>query len=177
MNEKLKLGLIGLALVLGIYNIISTSNLESSVNERIDGIIAMKQNTKNNVAPSQIQPQNKVPQSNTQTPTGPTTSIKFDKEVHDFGKVDVNTDNPYSFTFKNTGKEPLIITNAKGSCGCTVPNWPKDPIMPGQTGQIDVVYKPNKGQAGKPQQKTITITANTKPTNTIVSIKATVNPE
>lgn len=178
MDNKIALGLAGLALVIGGYSLVKTNSLESSINERIDGIIALK--STNNAAstnPVNIQPSKSTPQSNTQATAGPSTSVRFDREIHDFGNVDVNTDNPYSFVFTNTGKEPLLITNAKGSCGCTVPSWPKDPIMPGATGKIDVVYRPNKGQAGKPQEKTVTVTANTEPKNTVVRIKAMVNPE
>lgn len=185
MNEKVKLALIGLALVVGIYGVIKSSTVEANLNERIDGILALQQNSSqnnvvtpvvNNINPTQNTQAN-TPQSNTQTPTGPSTSIRFNEEVHDFGNVDVNTDNPHSFVFTNTGKEPLLITNAKGSCGCTVPSWPKDPIMPGAIGKIDVVFKPSKGQAGMPQEKTVTITANTEPVNTVVRVKAMVNPE
>ena len=103
----------------------------------------------------------------------PKTSIKFNKDSHDFGNIEQDTENKYSFTFTNTGNEPLKIKNAKGSCGCTVPNYPKEPIMPGKTGQIDVVYKPAK-QKGN-QSKTVTVSANTNPENTILRISANVN--
>ena len=105
-------------------------------------------------------------------PARPATSIKFKEELHDFGSVPQDSENAFSFEFTNTGVEPLVIENAKGSCGCTVPNYPKEPVMPGQTATIDVVYKPGK-QVG-PQQKTVTITANTDPKNTVVKIKADV---
>ena len=60
--------------------------------------------------------------------------ISFDKETHDFGTIDYAGNGTYEFKFKNTGKEPLIITDAKGSCGCTVPTYPKNvPIKPGET--------------------------------------------
>ncbi len=103
----------------------------------------------------------------------PKTSIKFNKDSHDFGNIEQDTENKYSFTFTNTGNEPLKIKNAKGSCGCTVPNYPKEPIMPGKTGQIDVVYKPAK-QKGN-QNKNVTVSANTNPENTILRISANVN--
>jgi hypothetical protein len=180
MNENIKLGLIGLAIVIGAYSIVKTNSLETELNDRIDGILVAKQansGTTSITPPVNIQGQKTTPQSNQQTPVGPTTSVRFNEEVHNFGNVDVNTDNPYSFIFTNTGTEPLLITNAKGSCGCTVPSWPKDPIMPGATGKIDVVFRPSKGQAGKPQEKTVTVTANTEPVNTVVRIKAMVNPE
>lgn len=107
-----------------------------------------------------------------QEPSRPATSIKFKEETHDFGNVAQDTENAFSFEFTNTGLEPLVIENAKGSCGCTVPNYPKEPIMPGQSATIDVVYKPGKQQG--PQTKTVTVTANTEPKNTVVKITANV---
>ena len=105
----------------------------------------------------------------------PKTNIKFANDLHEFGKVDVNSENKYSFTFINSGNEPLKISNAKGSCGCTVPNWPKEPILPGKSGDIEVVFRPSKGQAGSKQTKTVTVSANTSPENTILKITAFVN--
>ncbi len=103
------------------------------------------------------------------------TAVKFVKEEHDFGKVISTSENTYKFAFTNTGNEPLIIENAQGSCGCTVPEYPKAPIPPGGTGEIKVVYKPN-GQSGA-QQKTVTVTANTEPNQTVLRIKADVTPD
>lgn len=101
------------------------------------------------------------------------TSIKFATMSHDFGTIMQDTENPTVFEFTNTGDQPLIIENAKGSCGCTVPNYPKEPIPPGGTGTIDVVYKPGK-QEGE-QSKTVTVTANTSPSKqTILNIRANV---
>ena len=105
----------------------------------------------------------------------PKTSIKFSNDIHDFGSVDINTENKYSFTFSNTGTEPLKISNARGSCGCTVPKWPKEPIMPGQSSLIEVIFRPSKGQAGTKQTKTVTVTSNTDPENTVLKISALVN--
>jgi len=177
MNNNITLGVAGLALALGIYNTTQVSNLDTKIEEKVFITPASPIVNNNGVTKAKpIEIPNNTPQSKTQELKGPSTSMKFGKEIHDFGTLDVNTDNPYSFVFTNTGKEPLLITNARGSCGCTVPSWPKDPIMPGKTGKIDVVYRPSKGQAGKPQEKTVTITANTEPTNTVVRIKAVINP-
>ena len=173
-NSKIALGIASLALILGIYSVMQISNLDYKIDNKV--FIAPSTTPSHVTKAVNLDAAKNTPQSNSQAPKGPTTSIRFNKEIHDFGTVDVNTDNPYSFIFTNTGKEPLLITNARGSCGCTVPSWPKDPIMPGQTGKIDVVYRPSKGQAGKPQEKTVTITANTEPANTVVRIKAKVNP-
>ncbi|MES2560698.1 MAG: DUF1573 domain-containing protein [Bacteroidota bacterium] len=66
--------------------------------------------------------------------------ITFDKETHDFGAIVQNNPATYTFVFKNTGKEPLIITNAAASCGCTTPEWTKEPIMPGKKGFVKATY-------------------------------------
>ncbi|HLW30254.1 MAG TPA: DUF1573 domain-containing protein [Brumimicrobium sp.] len=66
--------------------------------------------------------------------------IEFKKETHDYGTIDQYADGTCEFTFTNTGNEPLVISNAKGSCGCTVPSWPREPIAPGETGTIKVKY-------------------------------------
>jgi len=93
--------------------------------------------------------------------TTPTTSIKFENDVFDFGKIVVGEKINHSFKFKNTGKIPLIISNAVASCGCTVPDWPKLPIKPNESAKIDIVFN-TVGKMGL-QDKTITITANTQP--------------
>lgn len=105
-------------------------------------------------------------------PTGPTTTIKFAEQEYNFGKIKSGEEAEHEYTFTNTGSEPLVISNAKGSCGCTVPQWPKEPIPPGGTGKIKVVFD-SKGKSG-PQTKTVTITANTDPPNTIIYIKGEV---
>lgn len=66
--------------------------------------------------------------------------ISFDKETHDYGTFYVNGDGNCVFTFTNTGNEPLILSNVKAGCGCTVPDWPKEPILPGKSSTIKVKY-------------------------------------
>jgi hypothetical protein len=80
--------------------------------------------------------------------------IAFDTEVIDYGTIEHNADGNRVFKFKNTGKEPLIITNCTGSCGCTVPTWPKEPIKPGASGEIKVKY--DTGRVGA-FEKTVTV--------------------
>ena len=109
-----------------------------------------------------------------QLSSGPKTTVKFDNYEHDFGNIAQNSNNKFVYAFTNTGKEPLIITKAKGSCGCTVPRWPKEPIAPGEKGEIEIIYKPGKQK--NRQSKTITITANTEPEKTILRVKANVIP-
>jgi len=104
-------------------------------------------------------------------PEPPKTSMVFAEEIFEFGNIKQNsTNNKHLFKFTNTGDKPLIIENAKGSCGCTVPQWPKEPIPPGGTGEIVVDYKPGK-QKGT-QRKTVTVTANTEPKDTRIVISA-----
>lgn len=110
-----------------------------------------------------------------EVPTGPTTSIAFEHTDFDFGVVDDGEKVRHTYKFKNTGNEPLIISSAKGSCGCTVPQWPKDPIAPGESGQIDVEFD-SKGKPGK-QTKRVTVTANTVPAQTFLNITGTVNKD
>jgi hypothetical protein len=98
--------------------------------------------------------------------------MNFGSYEHDFGNIKQDTENKHVFSFTNTGKEPLIIESAQGSCGCTVPNYPKEPIPPGGQGTIEVVYKPGKQENA--QQKTVTVVANTEPKQTTLRIKANV---
>jgi hypothetical protein len=103
------------------------------------------------------------------------TKIKFKKMVHDFGRMKEGEKREFDFEFTNTGKEDLIIEDCKGSCGCTVPEWPKDPIKPGQSAAINVKFDSTKKE--KDQEKSVTITANTEPEiTTVIKIKAYVEP-
>ncbi len=83
--------------------------------------------------------------------------IEFSKESHDYGSIKYDGDPYCTFEFKNTGNEPLIISNAKGSCGCTVPEWSKEPIAPGATGSIRVKYDTKRPG---PINKSVTIDSN-----------------
>lgn len=127
----------------------------------------MQQNGMMQPSPMVQNPEPAAPQ-----PTGPPTSISFKKMEHDFGTVKQNSENTYEFSFTNSGNNPLVITDAKGSCGCTVPEYPKEPIAPGASSKIKVVYSPGS-QEGE-QNKNVTITANTEPQQTVISIKAKV---
>ena len=109
------------------------------------------------------------------TPANPNApEISFESEVVDYGTIEHNADGNREFKFKNTGKEPLIITNAVGSCGCTVPTWPKEPIKPGATAVLKVKYATDRvGQF----EKTITVTSNAKTASKVLKIKGTVKPD
>ena len=89
--------------------------------------------------------------SNGQTSTNETAPVMtFEKTLHDYGTIKKSSDGSYDFVFTNTGKEPLILSKPRSNCGCTVPDWPQQPIMPGQTSQIKVTYNTNiVGQINK----------------------------
>ncbi len=98
------------------------------------------------------------------------TTVQFSETEFDFGKMKQGDQVEHIFKFTNTGNEPLIIEDAKGSCGCTVPSYPKEPIAPGATGEILVKF--NSAGKSNNQQKTVTLTANTNPLTTVLTIKA-----
>lgn len=102
--------------------------------------------------------------------------ITFEKTEHDFGKINEGDGRVTTiFTFKNEGMSALVLSNVKASCGCTTPNWPKEPINPGETGQITVTYNPN-GRPGR-FQKSITVTSNASEPTLRLSIKGEVIPK
>lgn len=109
----------------------------------------------------------------TNQPVANPTSMAFNELAHNFGEINQDSENTHVFTFTNTGDKPLIIETATGSCGCTVPEFPKEPIAPGASSEIRVVYKPGK-QKGM-QNKTITVIANTQPKDTRLTVTANVN--
>ena len=100
--------------------------------------------------------------------TGNATAIKFDEESFDFGKVTDGEKVSHAFKFTNDGDSPLIISNAVASCGCTTPEWPKSPVLPGKTGEISVTFN-SAGKQGL-QDKLITVTANTNPAQNVVHL-------
>lgn len=97
--------------------------------------------------------------------------MEFDKVVHDYGKIMENGDGTCVFTLTNTGKEPLILNDAKSTCGCTVPEWTKAPILPGKSTEIKVKYATNRvGQINK----SVTITSNASNSPIVLRIKGEV---
>ena len=98
--------------------------------------------------------------------------FKFDVEEYNFGTIKQGESVNYDFNFVNTGKDPLIITEAHGSCGCTVPVWPKDPIKKGEKAQIKVTFN-STGKMGM-QDKTVTITSNAKEPSKVLHLKGNV---
>lgn len=186
MKENLKIGLLGIIAIATVANLFvnkgpakieageePTSNaVSTNVNQNSSGFANNPnvEHTSHSVTPGQDQVL-----TNPATPPMAPTKIAFGDMVHDFGKIKQNSENNYQFKFINTGDKPLLITNAQGSCGCTVPDYPKEPIAPGKSGVIKVAYKPGM-QEGK-QEKTVTVTANTEPATTVLKIKAEVLKE
>ena len=91
--------------------------------------------------------------------------IEFEKVVHDYGDVPYNGNGECEFRFTNTGTEPLLVQKPKSSCGCTIPSWPKEPILPGESDVIKVTYRTNRpGNINK----TVTVTSNAVNNSTVV---------
>jgi hypothetical protein len=138
---------------------------------------ASKKIKDNNDTTKQTQPEPKKTEINAQIIDNNNggASFKFTNnggKVWDFGTIQQGDEPEFTFTFQNTGNEPMIISNAKGSCGCTVPQWPKEPIAPGATGEINVKFN-SKNKKGS-QNKTVTLTANTTPPTTKLRVTGTI---
>ena len=99
--------------------------------------------------------------------------LTFDTKEHDFGQINQGDKVTYNFKFKNTGEADLFITSARGTCGCTVPEYPKEAVKPGESGKIKVSFNSagKKGQTGK----SVFLTCNTKEGKEELKIKSTIN--
>jgi hypothetical protein len=100
--------------------------------------------------------------------------MKFESIVHDFGTITEGDKVETEFVFKNIGRTDLLISDAKGSCGCTVPEYPKEPLKSGETGKIKVSF--NSAHKTGSQTKTVTLFTNTENKTEILTIKAAINP-
>ncbi|PHI21873.1 hypothetical protein CEQ90_00880 [Lewinellaceae bacterium SD302] len=120
-------------------------------------------------------PTNAQPAPTVAVPQGPTTAMEFSESTFDFGTVTEGEVVSHTFSFTNTGSEPLIISDAKGSCGCTVPSKPTAPIAPGEAGEITVNFN-SKNKSGARNQK-VTVTANTNPAQTFIYLTGNVEKD
>ena len=101
--------------------------------------------------------------------------LEFDKKEHDFGEIEAKTAVETTFKYTNKGEAPLVITDIKSSCGCTVPqDWSREPLLPGSSGEFSVKFN---GSGSNKITKTITVTANTEKGSEIVKITAFVKPD
>lgn len=112
---------------------------------------------------------------NPATASGQTDSSKppefsFETSTHHFGEIAESEKVSYTFIFTNTGGTDLVIANATGSCGCTVPEYSKEPIAPGKKGQVKVTFDPS-GKSGM-QSKTISLVANSVPATKVLTVSA-----
>lgn len=101
-------------------------------------------------------------------------AITFDQTVYDFGVIKEGTVINFAFKFKNTGTTDLIIGDARGNCGCTVPKYPTHPISPGDEAQIDVTFN-SDGKHGK-QHKSVTLVTNATPSTQVLAVNGEVLP-
>jgi hypothetical protein len=132
-------------------------------------LVACGRNDNNKVSPDLV----KIDASATgDQAAGGMAVITFEKTEHDFGNLTEGEVLEYDFRFTNTGEQDLLIANAQASCGCTVPEYSKEPVAPGKTGRIRVQFNSDK-RAG-PFNKQITVTANTSPPETMLTIKGVV---
>jgi hypothetical protein len=107
-----------------------------------------------------------------QQPVNPNApEITFEKTVHDYGTIVQGGDGTCEFKFTNVGKEPLILSRPTSSCGCTVPSWPQEPILPGKSDVIKVTY--NTNNVGT-INKTVTVNSNAKTARVVLQIKGSV---
>jgi hypothetical protein len=100
--------------------------------------------------------------------------FKFEEDTYDFGDIQQGKKVEHTFNFKNTGNQPLVISNIITTCGCTAPTWPKDPVLPGKKGEIKVIFN-SVGKIGK-QNKIITILSNSANGRDRITIQANVIP-
>lgn len=112
-----------------------------------------------------------TPQAPKENPNAP--EAVYEKEVIDYGTIEYDADGNREFKFKNVGKEPLIVYNATGSCGCTTPSTPKEPIKPGETGIIKVHYDTKRPGHF---EKTVTVSSNAKTPTKVLKIMGDVKP-
>ncbi|MFN3876295.1 MAG: DUF1573 domain-containing protein [Flavobacteriales bacterium] len=168
MKDKIQIAL--LAVIAVALGIIAWGQLKDSSGSQSGSIVAANSSTSSSGQSFDPMAAN----SNPVVDNRPKTTITFESYEHDFGTVKQDTKNKHIFRFTNTGKEPLIIESATGSCGCTVPNYPKAPIPPGGKGEIEVEYSPGKQE--NQQQKSVKVVANTEPKETELRIRAFVQP-
>ncbi|MEM0940583.1 MAG: DUF1573 domain-containing protein [Bacteroidota bacterium] len=175
---KIVLGIVAISTVVSCGN----KELESRIT-KLEGRIAALEgkggvtpaaNTAQPIATSNTS-STSVPAAPAEKPEGPLPSFQFEEDLHDFGTIKDGDIVEHIFKFTNTGEAPLIISDAKATCGCTIPEKPTEPIPVGGEGEIKVRFN-SKNKPGI-QNKTVTLTANTWPTTHRLRIKANVVKE
>ena len=153
----------------------SCSNKETEARiAKLEGKVAELEARGGTAAPASVASTSKAAAPEVK-PDGPLPAFAFAESEHDFGTINEGDIVDHVFSFTNDGDQPLVISSATASCGCTVPVWPKEPIPVGGTGEIKVQFN-SRNKPGI-QNKTVTITANTYPKITRLKIKANVVKE
>ena len=154
------------AAVMIVFTACKDRNAEKRIAE-LESRLAEAEGKKPGISPAIEAPEEK--------PEGPLPKMEFETTDHDFGTIKEGDVVEYSYKFTNNGEAPLIIQDAKGSCGCTVSDWTKEPVPVGGTGYVKAKFDSN----GKHnlQNKTVTVTANTWPKQSVVRFKAMVTPK
>lgn len=138
-------------------------------------LIALTSCKKENKASEKIDEKNVVNAAERDAKATDFPVIEFDKKEHDFGEITSGQNVEAVFKYKNTGKAPLVITNIRSSCGCTVPkDWSREPLAPGGEGKFSVKFN---GKGTNKVSKTVTVTANTEKGSETVKIVAFVKPD
>lgn len=170
MNENIKtFSLAVITVCVFIITVIQILNMMAEQKERAASHALLHAQQDNGIG---AMPQLPLPAAHDSTLNMPLTSIQFEEMKYDFGDMKKGDVVSHSFKFKNTGKNPLLITNAHGTCGCTIPSYPKEPIAPGKEAILEVQFN-STGKEGL-QNKSISVAANTDPQYTVLSIVANV---
>lgn len=174
--QKAALAIAVAAILFSAYGIFELKQTKDKVSELELKLTELVSRSQPQPEPSPFDNMNTDPMAPPVNPmeSQPTTEVKFDRLSYDFGTINEGDKVKTKFKFTNTGKNPLVINSAVGSCGCTVPNWPKAPLAPGESALMDVEFD-SKDKPGQ-QMKTVTVMANTNPPKIELTIKATVKP-
>ncbi|UOQ66093.1 DUF1573 domain-containing protein [Hymenobacter volaticus] len=158
------------SLLLSSILLVSACNTDKTTEVGAEGMNAAATDASEAVANPTVDNPNVVSDTEVPNPNAPV--MTFAQAEHDFGDIKPGDVVKHTFEFTNTGKSPLLIENATASCGCTTPNWTKEPIAPGSKGTIEVQFD-SHGKSGI-QNKEVAVRANTAPSITKVSIKANI---
>lgn len=134
--------------------------------------VATVANTSADFTPADKEEIKKMTEPKKEEPTGPFGKFEFSETSHDFGDIKQGDVVEHIFKYKNVGEGPLVITNIKASCGCTTPKWTREPVAPGESGEIQVKFN-SRGKMGL-QNKTVTISANVEGGTDRISIRTNI---
>lgn len=171
MKSGMMRTIVVVAAVLALFSACKDRNAEKRIAELEARLAEVEGKEGKKIAPA-ITPAAVTPE---EKPAGPLPAISFETTDHDFGTIKEGDVVEYTYKFTNTGDAPLIIQSAQGSCGCTASDWTKDPVPVGGSGYVKAKFDSNGKQ--NIQNKTVTITANTWPKQSVVRFKAMVTPK